>query len=120
MLQREKPVSGDKPVTAGKPAPKRRAPRASKSAASAIVAPSARFVRHPLRPDWGVGRVLDESGGQTRVLFSDGRTRKFAELLSFEPVSAEDAQALSWSTPQQEVPNAPLPRRRVIRSLADG
>jgi hypothetical protein len=88
------------------------------AAAGAIVAPSARFVRYPLRPDWGVGRVLDESGGQTRVLFSDGRTRKFAELLSFEPVSAEDA--LSWSTPQQEVPNAPLPRRRVIRSLGDG
>jgi hypothetical protein len=97
--------------------PKRRAPRASKSTSSAAASAAVeRFVRHPLRLDWGVGRVLDESGGQTRVLFSDGRTRKFADLSSFESVSAEDASALAWATPQHEAPNAPLPKRRVVRA----
>ncbi|MBL8684564.1 MAG: DUF3553 domain-containing protein [Myxococcales bacterium] len=108
MLQREQSV------TAEKPAPKRRAPRASKAAPNAVAVVVDRFVRHPLRPDWGVGRVLDDSNGQTRLLFSDGRFRKFTDLSSFESVSAEDANAVVWATPQIEEPNAPLPRRRVI------
>lgn len=101
-------------MTAEKPAPKRRAPRAPKATPVATEAVAERFVRHPLRPDWGVGRVLDESNGQTRLLFSDGRTRKFTDLSSFEPVSADDANALVWSARQEEEPNAPLPKRRVI------
>ncbi len=40
---------------------------------------SPRFVRHPKRPEWGVGRLIDVFQGRQRVRFADGETREFRE-----------------------------------------
>ncbi len=39
--------------------------------------PAARYVQHPKRPEWGVGRILDVQDGAVRVSFADGVVRSF-------------------------------------------
>ena len=50
--------------------------------------PPPRFVRHSMRPAWGVGRVTNIYAGLVRVQFEDGISREFrADVL----VRVEDA-----------------------------
>lgn len=98
-----------------KAAPRKRAPRAKTAAkASAPSAPSktVRYVRHSKRPDWGIGRVVDEFVGLLRVRFSDGVSREFRDSV-LEPVdvSALTAEELATVSAPDVPKPAPAPTR---------
>lgn len=42
-----------------------------------VAPPAERFVRHPKRPEWGVGRITEDQYGLVRVCFADGTVRAF-------------------------------------------
>ncbi len=61
-------------------------------AASAITPGS--FVRHPDRPDWGVGQVQSAIGGRITVNFEHaGKVLVNAAMVSLEPLSETELDA---------------------------
>jgi hypothetical protein len=42
-----------------------------------LAPPAPRFVRHPKRPEWGVGQITNDQYGLVRVCFLDGTVRAF-------------------------------------------
>jgi len=52
------------------------------------------FVRHPDRPDWGLGQVQSAIGARITVNFENaGKVLINAALVSLEPVSAPELDA---------------------------
>ncbi len=109
-----KPATPRKAATPRKPAAPRKGARAAEP-----VGP--RFVRHPKRPDWGIGRILDVFVGLMRVRFADGTTREFRESL-LEIVNETDvsAEMLTATTAPVEPPPRPRapPKPRVRKPAA--
>lgn len=100
--------------------------------------PAPLFVRHPKRPEWGVGRVTSHMMGMVNVSFSDGGTRSFrgdvlervddpglTALAPPAPVAATVApvpasrRATKKAAPAARKP-ARQPARRPPRRAADG
>ncbi len=90
-----------------KAAPRKRASRAKPAAdAGPPAAAKVRYVRHSKRPDWGIGRVVDEFVGLVRVRFSDGVSREFRDSV-LETVDVTELSADAFAT--VSAPDTPRP-----------
>ena len=56
------------------------------------------FVRHPERPDWGLGQVQSVVGPRVTVNFENAGKRLInAALVALEPVADETPPAAGWA-----------------------
>jgi hypothetical protein len=72
-----------------------------------------RFVRHPRKPEWGVGELVTQDDGRFVYRFEDGETRRFNGdgLAMFEPVSeSEIASTKRGARKVAESPGARAPK----------
>lgn len=78
-------------------------------------APAVRYVSHPKRPEWGVGRVIEDQNELVRVAFADGVVRSFRGdvlVAAPPPEGAAPIEPASASPPPEKARRAAPKRAR--------
>ena len=75
------------------------------------------IVRHRLRPEWGVGRILVRNAEFLQIDFSAGGLKKLKTSIAdehLEPATDEESRALKAQKPKATVKRAVTPKKRLV------